>query len=309
VADSDNGSETAGGTDKASRKPGFMDRHHFLLRRLHSLTGIVPIGVFLVGHLTTNSTIAWGVLNTRAEAALPPEVVEEVGSTAARQIGTFQHEVAWINESLPFLILIEITLWVSIAFHSILGFYYAMTGRSNTGRYSYQSNWRYTLQRWSGYIGILFIFYHVATLRWGWTWLVPGGVKWSYHESTSTLAMAIRGSETGEWTWMGVFVALLYMVGVTLLVFHFANGLWTAAITWGMTITEKAQRNWGYACFAIGAALMLMGWSALIGFLIVDVEKAQAVEDAMRKDGVERTSLFVPENATAPGLAVVGRWA
>jgi hypothetical protein len=31
--------------------PSFIEKNHFLLRRLHSLTGIVPIGVFLIAHL------------------------------------------------------------------------------------------------------------------------------------------------------------------------------------------------------------------------------------------------------------------
>ncbi len=259
----------------------FMNKHHFLLRRLHSLTGIVPIGLFLIGHLTTNSTIIWGAINGRATHAMDPDLVEGIGEATARQVATFQHEVKFINENVPFLILIEITLWLSIAFHSILGIYYARTGKTNTKRYEYQGNWRYTLQRISGYVGILFIVYHVATLRWGWDWLIPGGTKWDYEYASSTLAMALKGSETGDWTFMGVLVSLLYLLGVTMLVFHFANGLWTAAITWGVTITAKAQRNWGYVCAALGAGLMAAGWGALFGFLFVDVQAAKDIEEEM----------------------------
>mgnify|MGYP004452073261 CR=1 FL=1 len=259
----------------------FMNKHHFLLRRLHSLTGIVPIGLFLIGHLTTNSTIIWGAINGRATHAMDPDFVAGVGESTARQVGTFQHEVTFINENVPFLILIEVTLWLSIAFHSILGIYYARTGKTNTKRYEYQGNWRYTLQRISGYVGILFIVYHVATLRWGWDWLIPGGTKWDYEYASSTLAMALKGSETGDWTFMGVLVSLLYLLGVTMLVFHFANGLWTAAITWGVTITAKAQRNWGYVCAALGAGLMAAGWGALFGFLFVDVQAAKDIEEEM----------------------------
>jgi len=273
-------------TDAVTNNQSFMNKHHFLLRRLHSLTGIVPIGVFLVAHLTTNSTILWGAINSRAAQGVDPAVVEGVGETTFRQVGTFQHEVSFINEAVPFLILIEITLWLSIAFHAILGVYYARTGKSNTKRYEYQSNWRYTLQRISGYFGIAFIFYHVATLRWGWTFLIPGGTKWDYEYASSTLAMALRGSESGDWTVPGVIVSLFYLVGVSLLVFHFANGLWTAAITWGLTITAKAQRNWGYVCAALGAGLMAAGWGALFGFLFLDVQAANDVEEELlRKKG------------------------
>lgn len=247
---------------------GFMHKHHFLLRRLHSLTGVVPIGVFLIAHLTTNSSIVWGRLLNAGHGE---------GDAGVR---TFQHEVNFIH-SLPALVLIEMfALWVPIAFHSILGFYYATTGRSNLERYSYQDNWRYTLQRISGYVGFLFIVYHVATLRWGWTFLVPGGTEWSYQYSASTLAAALRGGAEG-FSVMGFAVSLLYMVGVSLLVFHFANGLWTAAITWGLTITDQAQRRWGRVCAAVGVGLMALGWSAVIGFATLDPAQAEIVERSM----------------------------
>ncbi|MEM7756086.1 MAG: hypothetical protein AAF297_10675 [Planctomycetota bacterium] len=228
--------------------------------------------MFLVVHLVTNSSLAWGRFGLRGQG--------DGLSVAEGGVKYFQHEVSWINNEVPHLILIEITLWVSIAFHSILGFYYAKSGKRNTERYAYQDNWRYTLQRWSGYIGILFIFYHVATLRWGWTFLIPEGTKWSHNFSASTLAAALQGSPEG-WTIWGVLVSALYLIGITLLVFHFANGLWTAAITWGLTITEQAQKRWGYACAGLGAALMVAGWSSLGATLILDYDEAHQVEKKM----------------------------
>ncbi len=257
-------SATTGG-----RKQNFLERHHFLLRRLHSLTGIIPIGVFLIAHLTTNSSVVWGSFLTRGETRYAHEGV-----------AAFQHEVTWINTGIPMLILIEITLWTSIAFHSILGFVYATQGRPNNAAYAYQSNWRYTLQRISGYIGILFIFYHVATLRWGWSFLVPGGTKWDYEYSASTLALALRGGE--EFTAAGLAVSLFYFVGVSLLVFHFANGLWTSAITWGLTVSTAAQKRWGYVCAALGTGLMLAAWAAVFGFATLNPEKAREVEELIR---------------------------
>jgi succinate dehydrogenase / fumarate reductase cytochrome b subunit len=239
------------------------------LRRLHSLTGILPIGLFLVLHLTTNSSLAWGRFALRGEG--------EGMSVAEGGVRYFQHEVSWINESIPHLLLLEIVLWVSIGFHAILGVYYATTGKSNVQRYSYQDNWRYTLQRWTGYVGIIFIFYHVATLRWGWTWLVPEGTRWSHSFAASALAASIQGSTEGI-TPLGVLVAVLYMVGITALVFHFANGLWTAAITWGITTSERAMKRWGYACAGLGAMLMLAGWSSLGAALVLDYDEAHAVE-------------------------------
>jgi len=243
----------------------FLEKHHFLLRRLHSLTGVVPIGVFLLAHLTTNSSVVWGAINAAKHKG--------VHAGAA----TFQHEVNFIH-SLPALILIEVFgLWLPIAFHSILGIIYAMSGKPNVGHYAYRDNWRYTLQRVSGYIGVLFIFYHVATLRWGWTFLIPGGTKWDAQFAASTLAAAIQGGNEGL-TGPGFIVAAFYMLGVSLLVFHLANGLWTAAITWGLTISATAQKRWGYVCAGLGAALMVMAWSAVIGFATLNVNKAREAE-------------------------------
>lgn len=245
---------------------------YFLLRRLHSLTGIIPIGVFLILHLTTNSTIAWGGLNTRAHDS----------GWMNRAIATFQHEVSFINDT-PMLLLIEITLWASIAFHAILGVYYATTGKSNTAHYRYGGNLRYSLQRITGYFGILFIFYHVATLRWGWSWLVPGGAQWSHEFAASTLAHALQGSTEGM-NAAGLAVSVFYFVGVSALVFHFANGLWTAAITWGLTISRASQKRWGVVCAALGAGLMVMAWASVIGFATLDYERANAVESGMRSE-------------------------
>lgn len=258
----------------AQGRLSFLDRHDFLLRRLHSLSGIVPIGLFLISHLTTNSSVVWGVLDPRNhERAGGP------GSGGHPGVAAFQHDVHFINNSVPFLILIEISLWLSIAFHSLYGLYIATTGRANVGRYKYQSNWRYTLQRVSGYLGIVFILYHIATLRWGWTFLVPGGTKWSADFAASTLAMALRG---GEMKVAGLLVTAGYLIGVTMLVFHFANGLWTAAITWGLTISRAAQRRWGYACAGLGAALMVMAWGSVVAFATLDVRQARETELRMR---------------------------
>lgn len=245
---------------------GFLDKHYFLFRRLHSLTGVFPVGVFLCTHLLTNSSIVWGMFNSRAK-----------GSGIERGVRTFQEDVTFINH-MPLLLLIELSLWGAIGFHAILGIYYARTGKFNTNRYAYQDNWRYTLQRVTGYLALIFIFYHVATLRWGWSWLVPGGTTWSHINASSTLAAALRGSANGPVEVGGIIVGLLYAVGVTSSVFHFANGLWTAGITWGLTVTVAAQKRWGYVCFGLGAALMVMGWAALIGFMTLNPVTALKIE-------------------------------
>jgi len=114
-------------------------KYHFLLRRLHSLSGIIPVGVFVIFHLFTNAQLT---------------------------IGDFQHEVEFIH-ALPALLMIEIVLWLSIGFHAGLGIVYTVKG-AKWGGERYEGNWRYILQRVTGILALVFIFFHIATLRWRW---------------------------------------------------------------------------------------------------------------------------------------------
>ena len=229
--------------------------------------------MFLVIHLITNSSIVWGKLGLRGE--------EPDASWVEGGISYFVKEVQWINTQIPHLFLLELTLWGAIAFHAVLGLIYIRTGRANVSRYGYTDNRRYTLQRLTGYIAIFYIFYHIATLRWGWTFLIPpfdGSVKWSHAYAASTMAAALKGSNTG-WSLWGVVVSAFYFIGISASVFHFANGLWTAAITWGLTVSARAQNRWRVVCAAIGVGLMAAAWASLAGFLVTDVTKAKMVEE------------------------------
>lgn len=214
----------------------------FVLRRLHSLSGVVPIGVFLCEHLFTNAQIIRG----GAE---------------------YNHDV-WFLHSLPALRLLEIFgIWLPIGFHAALGVYYALSKqRSNPIAYPYADNWRYTLQRWTAYVALVFIFLHLWTVQWGFAigaWRTPFDVA----DPTGSTAYAIQ--------FAAPWVMLMYLVGVAATVYHFANGMWTFAISWGLTTTEAAMRRWGYVCAALGLALGAFGLGAVIWFYTYDLEAHQ----------------------------------
>lgn len=228
------------GSPPAVRRTWF-DRHHFLLRRLHSLTGIVPIGVFVIFHLFTNFQLV---------------------------AGDFQHEVEFIH-NLPALLIMEVTLWASIGFHAGLGLIYTFVGaRSNASRYGYGDNWRYFFQRVTGILALLFIFFHVATLRWGWDimgWNTPFyavGAEQSHQLAAATTARALQAH------WL---VVVLYIIGSLSVIYHWANGLWTAAITWGLTLSVQSQRRWGYVCAAVGIILTIFFAGAMVGALTYEI--------------------------------------
>ncbi len=204
--------------------PNIRDRYYFLLRRLHSLSGIIPVGVFLVMHLTVNSTILFGG-------------------------DEFQARVDQIHSLGSFLVPVEIVgIFLPILFHAVLGIVIIMSGRSNAATYGYGANWRYTLQRWTGMIAFVFILAHL----WHMHWLGKpfGGSYFDPHDAPNTVVRAMQ---------MKVFWAPLYVLGVVASVYHFCNGLWTAAITWGLTVGRQAQRKFGYAMAVFGLLLTIGG--------------------------------------------------
>ncbi len=230
------------------------ERNYFLIRRLHSLTGIVPIGVFLCFHLVANSTILFG---TGGEH--------------------FQQWVERIHLLQPYLFPVEMVfIFIPILFHALLGFTIWFSGRSNVQQYRYGGNIRYMLQRVTGIIAILFILFHV----WQMHWLGEpfGGGSFTLHGeggaamAAGSTARAIQGLKLdGTSVWGAVWIAPLYTIGTLASVYHLANGIWTALITWGVTIGPRAQALSGRVCIIIGIVFGLFGMGALSEFKRVDV--------------------------------------
>ena len=216
------------------------DKYHFLLRRLHSLTGLMPVGVFLVIHLSANATV------------LAP------GPAGAE----FQRSVERIHSLGPLLVPVEIVgIFLPLLFHSLLGFQIIFTGQSNAQQYRYGSNIRYTLQRITGVIAFVFIFYHVWQLHWLGGGL--GGGNFRAHDDTGAGVAAATTAATIQAAW---WIAPIYVIGIVSAVFHLANGIWTSLITWGITIRPRTQRTAGYVCAAFGVVLCVVGLGALRGF-------------------------------------------
>ena len=113
---------------------------HFWLRRLHSLSGVLPIGVFLIEHMASNAFI--------------------LGGPAA-----YNKQIEFLR-SLPFVGFIEITfIGLPILYHAFYGLYVWTTGKSNLIWYPYPRNFLYTLQRWTGLIALIYIGYHAYHTR------------------------------------------------------------------------------------------------------------------------------------------------
>jgi succinate dehydrogenase / fumarate reductase cytochrome b subunit len=220
-------------------------KHEFVVRRVHSLLGLLPIGGFLCFHLATNASILDG-----------PE--------------TFQMRVNIIHQLGPItLSVLEWgTIFLPILFHGVIGLIIVSRGKRNLRHYPYLENWRYTLQRVTGVAAMAFILFHVFQMhgwfryQW-WTMHVAkplGGARFDWEHAAASVAAVLEGSK--------IFAAI-YFVGIVAVVYHLANGLWTMGITWGVWTTPRAQRWANIPCALFGLALLTIGLGALFGFLNV----------------------------------------
>jgi len=69
---------------------------------------------------------------------------------------------------------------------------------------------------------------------------------------------------------MNPFFFILYLIGVLSAAFHFANGLWSFMVSWGITVGPRAQRVSSYICMTLFVIVsVLFTWSL---FAFRDVE-------------------------------------
>lgn len=238
---------------EVASQPSFLARHEFLIRRLHSLSGLIPVGAFLCVHLLTNASVLNGA-------------------------GTFQDQVDKIHRLGAMLPLVEWTfIFIPILFHAIVGVIMIRGGLPNTSSYPLVGNIRYTLQRATGMIVFAFIIWHVIQMHaLGGLFknvemfpLPTGGAAFNPHEAASTAAQTLQAS---------LGVQILYAIGVLCAVYHLANGLWTMGITWGVWTSPAAQRRANYLSIAVGVVLAALGLGAIFGFSTLNIKEAQIVE-------------------------------
>src|ERR1700730_16534065 len=202
----------------------------FVLRKLHQLSGIAPLGIFLLEHFYTNSK----ALNGAAEF-----------NTAVKDL-----------QSIPYIIFVEIGgIFIPLIYHAVYGLVITVEARPNNLAYPYPRNWFYLIQRITGVILFFFITFHVLNFRFG---LIPGlnTVSVAHHPEQSFDIVA------GEFRRIPIFI--VYVIGITATVWHLANGIWLFLVDWGITIGERAQKITGYACLGFGLVLLAVGIHAAV---------------------------------------------
>jgi succinate dehydrogenase / fumarate reductase cytochrome b subunit len=199
----------------------------FLLRRLHSLSGIVPVGAFLLEHILVSN------------------------STAISGPDAYAKQVAFLG-GLPLVFFLELFgIWLPIAFHGLYGFYIWYRGDGNTMEYPWSGNWMYTLQRWTGGVVFFYIVWHTYTMRFTGTDL-------------HAFPNASFGKVQAEL--MNPLLLAFYIVGLIAACWHFAYGIWLFAAKWGITSGEKARRRLLAVCLGLFAVMTIVGLVSLYTF-------------------------------------------
>ena len=201
--------------------------HSFLLRRLHSLSGIVPIGAFLIEHFVSN-----------AYATNGPHA--------------YAMQVKFLN-SLPFVPFLEWSgIYLPILYHALYGIYIWWRGESNVIVYPWQGNWMYTAQRWTGIVAFAYIIQHVYHLRFSGPRLLeyPGSAFGKVQQELAN-------------PWMLAF----YVIAIVCASWHFAYGIWLFCAKWGITQGGRARRRSGVACVAIGLLFVVVGLVTVKAFV------------------------------------------
>ena len=199
----------------------------FLLRKLHSLSGIVPIGAFLVEHFVSN--------------------FEALKGPAA-----YAQQVRFLN-GLPFVRVLEwVFIFIPLLYHALYGVYIWLRGKSNVVYYPWAGNWMYVAQRWTGGIAFIYIAQHVWRQRFSGVSL-PENPGAAFHKVQVELSNP----------WMLAF----YAIAIIDTCWHFAYGVWLFSAKWGITPGDKARRKMGFVCGGLGVAMVVIGLSSLYAFV------------------------------------------
>ncbi len=200
--------------------------YSFFWRRLHSLTGIVPVGLFLLEHFLSN-----------AEATNGP--------------AAYNIQVKFLT-GLPFRLWLEIFgIFIPLAFHALYGVYIWWRGENNVIDYPWTGNWFYTVQRYTGILVFAYVTYHIWYMRFAGIHLVEhyDASFWKVqNELANPLALAF------------------YVVGVIDAAWQFGYGLFLFAAKWGLVTGSKAQKRAQSAGIVLSILLSLIGLVSIYAF-------------------------------------------
>jgi len=200
--------------------------HSFFWRRLHSLSGIVPIGAFLIEHFISNAFATNGPY-------------------------AYADQVKFLT-GLPFVLVLEtVGIYVPLLFHSLYGFYIWFRGEANVSDYPWAGNFMYSAQRWTGAITFFYIVWHTYTMRFT-----------GIHLMTDSQAAFHKVQMELQNPWAATF----YVIGIIAASRHFAYGIFLFCAKWGITVSDTSRKWLARVCVVIALTFITIGWVTMAAF-------------------------------------------
>jgi succinate dehydrogenase / fumarate reductase, cytochrome b subunit len=208
--------------------------YSFVLRRLHSLSGIIPIGAFLLEHFISNA------FATNGSAA-------------------YTNQVRFLT-GLPFVPVLEwVGIYIPLLFHSLYGFYIWFRGESNVSEYPWAGNFMYSAQRWTGGIAFVYMAWHTYTMRFS-------GVHLLTHPEAAF--DKVRMELASPWA------LAFYVVGIVAASWHFSYGLYLFCAKWGITVSDRSRKAMGVVCTVAAITLIAVGLATIAAFVRAEARNA-----------------------------------
>jgi succinate dehydrogenase / fumarate reductase, cytochrome b subunit len=211
--------------------------HSFFWRRLHSLSGIIPIGAFLLEHFISNAFATNG-----------PEA--------------YGAQVKFLT-GLPFVQVLEwVGIYIPLLYHSLYGFYIWFRGQSNVSEYPWAGNFMYAAQRWTGAIAFVYMGWHTYTMRFAGTHLLT-------HPDAAF--DKVRMEFASPWA------VAFYVIGIIAASWHFGYGLYLFCAKWGITVSDRSRKAMGVVSTAIAITLIAVGLATISAFFRSDSQNTNSV--------------------------------
>lgn len=225
-------------TETASAPSATASSHKaWVAKRIHSFVGIVPLGIYLVLHLSRNVSTLAG-----------PEAFDN----AVRDTWKNPINYLWV----------ALLVYIPLIWHAAYGLYLTLTSnKQNFFKYPNLENLRYVFQRLSA-LGLLgFLCAHIFLTR------VHVSMGWLQSADVNPDGQVTFGY-FAEHMWHNIMTAPVYLLGILATAYHLANGVSTFCISWGITTGKNAMKKANIVALLFGLLILGLGYAAVAGFFL-----------------------------------------
>lgn len=202
------------------------EKHYFLIRRLHSILGLIPFGAFFLMHMFLNS-----------RAAQSPAQYQWVPNTL---------------DQIPYLWAIEIFgLFTPMLIHALLGVAIALEGDYGgpSKVRGFAGNIGYVVQRITGLILFVAVSFHVYQ-----TW-------WSHKQAGRDFDIyGLMNGIVMDKVWL-----VAYALFIAMAAWHFGFGIYNFMYRWGFATSRGSQKISLAVGLGLGMLGLIMGYASLWG--------------------------------------------